>query len=1034
MNAPVDPSEVFQVSAQQASILDAQQARGTILGAQLIMTFDAPIDRQRLEQAAIGLSERHEILRTEYRNMPGMKRPVQVIHAQPRLCLLSVAPGSFEQAGPACLAQLASHSLVLGLGSGEDAHRLRVAAPLASLDEVALGLLEEQLRALYQGQSLAPFDGLQYADYADWQTGLAQEEIGRKGGEFWRNLYRDMQGDSRLPYERLTPFMGALQQHEQHLPAVVPALRTLRQQWRLDSDAASLLLLWGLFVGRLSGREHWLVACAMSGRNEQLHSTLGHLAWRLPVAFNRQAELSVDGYAEHFAVQLQLSQSWQDCFNELDMLGGQGAGLDFGFSWADQPLEGALLDRPSLEKLHLQVAPSGDDLLLRLLSPAGSFSAELGRAWLAQFAEFVTQAVADPRQAAQKVALVDAAQARPLQQALDRSQSLGESASRQLHQLFERHAQQHPERTAIQIGEQQVSYAQLERRANQLARVLNQRGIGREAIVGVYGARSVEIIVALLAILKAGAAYLPLDPQYPAQRLSFMLEDAGVECLIALQALDPAIAMPATTTLLSLDDEALDQVDDSPLASCGEADDLAYVIYTSGSTGTPKGVMVSHANALASTQARVQFYQQPVQRFLMLSSFSFDSSVAGIFWSLGQGGSLCLPLEQAHKDPQAIAQLIERQAISHFLALPSLHAQVLEHLQAAPALRCAIVAGEVCPPELLRRHRQALPGVTLVNEYGPSESTVWCCAYQVAPEDRVDHELRVAIGEPIAGTRLYVLDDQQRWAGVAQEGELYVAGAGLSRGYLNRPGLTASRFVPDPFASEPGQRCYRTGDLACVRADGLVDYLGRLDHQLKIRGHRIELGEIEALLGSQEGVREAVAIARDTAAGKQLVAYVVLAAMADAQSRTVQLLGLLREQLPEYMVPSTLQAVQSLPRTPNGKLDRAALAARALDGVAYVAPGNELEQLLAEVWQEALQLERVGINDNFFALGGHSLLATRIRSQVQARLNVTLPLKVFFEGETVELLARQIEMHRDEAVSEDKVQALEALFAEAQEQ
>jgi acyl-coenzyme A synthetase/AMP-(fatty) acid ligase len=407
----------------------------------------------------------------------------------------------------------------------------------------------------------------------------------------------------------------------------------------------------------------------------------------------------------------------------------------------------------------------------------------------------------------------------------------------------------------------------------------------------------------------------------------------------------------------------------------------------------------------------------------MLSSFSFDSSVAGIFWTLGQSGTLYLPEEQMHKDPARLAQLIGEQGISHFLALPSFYAQILEHLQ-QPALACVIVAGEACPLELPARHAERLPQTLLVNEYGPSESSVWCSAHTVQALPAYE---RVSIGGAIAGTRLRVLDEQGELVGFGREGELYVGGPGLARGYLQRPGLTASRFVPDPFALVPGQRLYRTGDRVSPGVEGTLDYLGRLDFQLKLRGFRVELGEIEARLAQQPEVREAAVVVRETGAGAQLAAFATLRDPASASGLENRLLERLREQMPEYMVPAFLRVLDRLPLTPNGKLDRTALAALQAQGSAYQAPRNELEQTLAQIWQEALQLEQVGVHDNFFALGGHSLLATRIRSQVQERLNLDLP-RVFFEGETVALLAEQVERHRGSGVSEDKADALEALF------
>ncbi|QXH33939.1 non-ribosomal peptide synthetase [Pseudomonas muyukensis] len=1023
MNAITDPCEVFQVSCQQAAILDAQARMGRPLCAHLGLTLDAAVQPERLEQAARALSARYEILRTEYRAVPGMRRAVQAIAAQPRLALLALAPGAFDQAPERAVEALAEHSLVLSLGSGEQAHRVMLSLPLASVDRVSLALLGRELLALYAGEPLAAFEGLQYADYSDWQAGLGEEAIGQQGERFWRELLQAHPALAQWPGEPRGSSALAPQCARQAAAVELGRLDKLAGEQGLDGAQALLMVLWGDFVGGLGGQQSWLVSQAVTGRNSQLQDAVGHFALDLPVLFQAQPGIGLGERAERYAAQAQLSQSWLDCFDAAQAAEA-GAVADFGFEWqAADDLELHLPAR-SLQRLRLNAQAAADGVHLTLTLGEG-FPAGLAEIWLQQFVTFVAGVLADPALPLAHQALVDSAQAARLGAVLDRSGQPAAGSQGQLQQLFEAQVARQPEHTALIIGAQQLSYAALDRRANQVAHALRAQGVGRESVVAVYGERSLEIVVAMLGVLKAGAAYLPLDPSYPSARLGFMLEDAKVAGLIALQALDPAITLDPGLALLRLEDAAVREASEQAPPLQADPADLAYIIYTSGSTGTPKGVMISHANARASTCARLQFYAEPVQRFLMLSSFSFDSSVAGIFWSLAQGGSLVLPQEQQHKDPQALARLIEAQRISHFLALPSLYAQILDGLGQAEALRCVIVAGETCPAELALRHRERLPGAELVNEYGPSEGAVWCSAYITSTVDATA-ALRVPIGEAIAGTRLYVLDEQGRWAGFAREGELCLAGVNLARGYLGRPGLTASRFIPDPLATTPGQRCYRSGDLASVRVDGLVDYLGRLDHQLKIRGHRIELGEIEALLGQQPGVREAVVIARETQAGKQLVAFVVGQADEGVLAR-------LRDTLPEYMVPTALQVLDQLPRTPNGKVDRLALSERSLASVDYLAPRNDLEAELAAIWQEALGLERVGVRDNFFALGGHSLLATRIRSQVQQRLDLNLPLKVFFEGETIELLAEQIEAHRGGAGGAEQVDALEALFAETQE-
>lgn len=1018
------PAETFQISAQQAAILSQQQYLGQPLAAQALLSFDTPPERAVLQAALNELCQRHEILRTTYRQMPGFKQPVQDIAAQVRLRLILEPGRSVQQARAEDRLALAEVPLVASLLD----RQLLVSVALASCDRQSLAQLMAELQQLCAGGQLQPFDGLQYADYAAWQGELSEQAIGREGLQFWRTLYAERQAGVRLPFERRLDFAPQLQECRLDTE-LAPTLRQLAGAAQLSVED-SLLFLWAGFLAGLSQQDSLLVALTVDGRSDQLQQTLGHFSRRLPVAVALQPQATLQDNLQAFRHQLDLSRSWQDCLNELDVFGAeQPRPLDLGCSYIEgSEAQELFLDQACFEKLHLWARADADRLSLQLSWQPRLLPEGLPEAWLEQFAQWLKAAAADSSLSLEQLPLVSGDQAQRLLQDFDRSADLSAADAPLLHQLFEEAARAYPQRAAIHVDGLEVTYAELDRQANQLAHRLREQGVDSDAIVGVYGARSIEIVVALLGILKAGGAYLPLDPAYPSERLSFMLEDSAVRCLISLQPLHPDLVLAADLPLITLDPQLLSGDAQAP-ASNSTADNLAYVIYTSGSTGRPKGVMVSHANASTSTLARGAFYQAPLERFLMLSSFSFDSSVAGIFWTLSQGATLYLPSEEQHKDPQQVAGLIDAQRISHFLALPSFYAQILEALQ-QPQLRCVIVAGEACPVELAVRHRELLPETLLVNEYGPSESAVWCSAFAVtqAPVDE-----RVAIGGAIAGTRLRVLDEEAELAGIGREGELFIGGPGLARGYLKRPGLTASRFLPDPFATTPGARLYRTGDRVSSLPQGRLDYLGRIDFQLKIRGFRIELGEIESLLGQAANVREAAVVARDTVAGKQLVAYVVLARAEDREAQEQVLLAQLREQLPEYMVPAFISVLERFPLTPNGKLDRNALSALELQGSAYVAPRNELEATLAAIWQEALQLERVGVHDNFFALGGHSLLATRIRSKVQSELNLSLPLRVFFEGETVELLARQVELHRDSEVTGDKVDALEALFAEAQE-
>ena len=575
------------------------------------------------------------------------------------------------------------------------------------------------------------------------------------------------------------------------------------------------------------------------------------------------------------------------------------------------------------------------------------------------------------------------------------------------HQLFEEQVARSPEAVAVACNHEQLTYADLNCRAERLAVLLRALGVGPEEMVGLFVERSVEIVVGLLGILKSGGAYVPLDPLYPGERLTFMLDDTQIRVVVTQQRLVSVLPKPTQHVVLLDEDDASDATPNLLPVRRPSAGNLAYVIYTSGSTGQPKGVMVTHRNLVHSTSARLHFYQEPVSSYLLVSSFSFDSSVAGIFWTLAQGGCLVLPPTGAEGDPECLTDLIVRRRVSHVLMLPSLYGLILEQsrIDQFASLRVTIVAGEACPGAVVDRHRRRLPNAALFNEYGPTEGTVWCTACRI---DGGSSRPQVSIGRPIPNMHCYILDQQCQPVGVCATGEIYIGGAGIARGYLNRLELTAERFIRDPFSDDPDGRLYRTGDLARWLPDGNIEFMGRMDHQVKIRGYRIELGEIESALGGHPDLAACAVVARgDDGGNKALAAFVV--SRTHAEPSVGSLRQFLAEKLPEYMIPSRFVGLDALPLTTNGKVDRKAL--EKLDGVEleagaeYVAPRNEMESRMVEIWQTVLRRERVGVHDNFFDLGGHSLLAVSVQARVENALGARLSLAAFFQAPTVSELA-----------------------------
>jgi amino acid adenylation domain-containing protein len=580
-------------------------------------------------------------------------------------------------------------------------------------------------------------------------------------------------------------------------------------------------------------------------------------------------------------------------------------------------------------------------------------------------------------------------------------------ADRCIHELFEAQVERTPGAEAVVFVDQRSSYAELNARANRLAHHLRSLGVGPDARVAVCVERSAEMVVALLAVMKAGGAYVPLDPGHPAERLEYMLADSAPAAVLAQKQSRDRFGSTGVP-VLEMDADRPEWADrpatDLEVEGLTPAH-LAYVIYTSGSTGRPKGVAVPHrgvVNLLCSMRETVGM--EAADRLLAVTTYGFDISVLEIFLPLLHGAAtIVLPRERA-ADPGALAEAIRGYAPTVMQATPATWRMLVSaEWEGAPGMR-ALCGGEALPAELASALRSRVGA--LWNVYGPTETTIWSTAQHLrAGADAGGH---VSIGGPVANTRVYVLDRYLSPVPAGVPGELYIGGAGVARGYLGRPGLSAEKFIPDPFAAEPGARLYRTADLARWRLDGTLEFLGRNDHQVKVRGFRIELGEIEARLVEHATVREAVVLVREDPQGeKRLVAYVAGHETAEAQVLRAHL----SERLPEYMLPAAYVRLDALPLTPNGKVDRRALPAPEGDAFptrGYEAPSGQVEGAVAGIWADLLGVERVGRHDDFFQLGGNSLLATRLVFRIKREMDVELSVRDVFDKPELSLLAQHL--------------------------
>ncbi|MBI9164930.1 amino acid adenylation domain-containing protein, partial [Pseudomonas aeruginosa] len=664
--------------------------------------------------------------------------------------------------------------------------------------------------------------------------------------------------------------------------------------------------------------------------------------------------------------------------------------------------------------LVLDTCESESDIWAALVYATDLFDASTAERLVRHWQNLLDAILAMPDARLGELDMLDREEREVIGQLWNRSDS-GYPATPLVHQRVAERARMAPDAVAVIFDEEKLTYAELDSRANRLAHALIARGVGPEVRVAIAMQRSAEIMVAFLAVLKAGGAYVPLDIEYPRERLLYMMQDSRAHLLLTHSHLLERLPIPEGLSCLSVDREeewAGFPAHDPEVALHG--DNLAYVIYTSGSTGMPKGVAVSHGPLIAHIVATGERYEMtPEDCELHFMSFAFDGSHEGWMHPLINGARVLIRDDSLWLPERTYAEM-HRHGVTVGVFPPVYLQQLAEHAERdgnPPPVRVYCFGGDAVAQASYDLAWRALKPKYLFNGYGPTETVVTPLLWKARAGDACGAAY-MPIGTLLGNRSGYILDGQLNLLPVGVAGELYLGGEGVARGYLERPALTAERFVPDPFGA-PGSRLYRSGDLTRGRADGVVDYLGRVDHQVKIRGFRIELGEIEARLREHPAVREAVVVAQPGAVGQQLVGYVVAQEPAVADSPEAQaecraqLKTALRERLPEYMVPSHLLFLARMPLTPNGKLDRKGLPqpdASLLQQV-YVAPRSDLEQQVAGIWAEVLQLQQVGLDDNFFELGGHSLLAIQVTARMQSEVGVELPLAALFQTESLQAYA-----------------------------
>ena len=888
------------------------------------------------------------------------------------------------------------------------------------LDGWSTPILLRELFDILAGKPLAPAPR-PFRDYAGW----LQKQDPQACADYWRRELAGVDEATPLP---LAPAAGQEASGdcvtlESRLSAEDSAMvtRFLRGNGLTWSTLARGA--WALLLGAYSMRDDVVFGAVVAGRPAGLpgvESMVGMFVNTLPVRVRLPGDSQVLAWLQGIQAQQAEQSAFEHCaLAEVQALSGVPGGealFETLLVVENYPVDAALLDAErALRITGLQNRERADLPLSALLLPGAEpglvlsyqparYQAEEAARLLAHWQHRLLSLARQPAARLDQLdPLTPAERQRVLLDWNDTAAPALESAC--MHTLFERCAARFHDTPALRFQGAELSYGQLDARADQLARQLRARGIGAECRVGLLCERSLEMVVGLLAILKAGGAYLPLDPAYPAERLRYMVEDAGLALLLAQPALLGALPDSGVPVLALAMPEPL--AAQPPLAAVAGPGNAAYLIYTSGSTGRPKGAVLQHGGVFNLAQAQLRaFAVGRGTRVLQFASLSFDASAWEILMALSAGGTLCLAPAQTLLPGLDLARLLREERIEIATLPPSALAAMPD--SDFPALRTLIVAGEACPPELVDRWA---PGRRFINAYGPTEATVCATLAECAPG-----EARTPIGKPLDNIRVYLLGPGMQAVPQGAVGELYIGGAGLARGYHQRPELDAERFVSDPFSKQPGHRLYRTGDLCRWRDDGQLDYLGRIDHQLKIRGHRIEAGEVETLLRRQDGVADAAVIGRAAGqAGMRLTAYVVPRIGAQPDIETLR--RAVGDSLPAYMVPTDWALLEALPLTPNGKLDRKALPEPQRPQAAPAAcrqHDNPAAALIADLFAAVLGLPRVGVDDSFFQLGGHSLLATQVQWRIREMFQAEMPLRVLFDAPTPRALAERVDALRRE--------------------
>ena len=1016
------------------------------------VSIKGPVNVEAMRKTLQALGQRHEVLRTVFDDNGG--NPLQVLLDNSNLILREVdlsnlakeemqealrresskeAQAPFDlKRGPLLRATL--------ITTGEQEYVFLLTMHHIISDAWTLSIFIKEFAELYEGFAqgrpveLAELP-IQYIDFACWQRDYLTGEVLDEQLSYWRKILHNADKAIHLPFDHARPGMQTFHGNVAHFKVNAKVKRNLEEFSRKQDVTLFMTCLAAidLLLFRYSGQEDINVGTPIANRNRsEVEFLLGvfvnTLVMRSHVGddptfiqlLQRVKENALGAYAHQ---DIPFETLMEELKPERDM--SRTPYFQVMFVMQNAPAQAVQLKDVRIEPLELHtptakydltivLEPVADGLAGQIVYNTDLFEKETIDRLIGHLNRILATVSFHPQRHLSDFALMDEEEQRALIAALNNGKSAANKSGALIHELFAASPVQSG--NGVRCGSVRLEHREIERRANQLARHLIESGVGPESIVGIYLNRSVDLIVTMLAVLKAGGVILPLDPDYPVDRIFYMLQDSNALSVITSTTLAPAFA-DAGVQIIDIIAKA-QHIADQPAESVSNRinpENSAYIIYTSGSTGRPKGVVISHAAfAEHCLSMKKQYDLSSEDRILQFASANFDASLEQIFPALLAGAELVMRDKEVWT-PQELARVIAKEKLT-VVNLPTLYwNQFVQHVARADVelscVRLLIVGGDLMHTDSLKFWQQSsLHSARLLNAYGPTEAVITATLFDSPADEFALEKGAVPIGKPTLGREIYILDPFSTIVPRGVAGELCIGGELLSRGYLHRPELTAEKFTPDPFASKSGRRLYRTGDLARLNSQGYLEFLGRVDNQVKIRGFRIELGEIEAVLKQYDGITDAVVTALDDENGdKRLAAYYVVKGSAPGVS---SLRKFLNARLPEYMIPAAFMALDELPLSPGGKVDRKALPVpdqlRPDLGAQYVAPRTKTEVRLAEIMAGVLKVDKVGIYDNFFDLGGHSMLGTQIIAQVQEEFQVELPLRALFENPTVEGMAMAI--------------------------